>query len=332
MAETLVTPLDIDGQTYDGNKLRRVAMLTTMHAGGVLTARSGVRPGDSGLTVTLSGTTINVSPGVCSIFQSTRGIYRFGLGSASNPTPGTLQAAHASLTRIDLVYARVYDNAFDSSGLNGGDIIYLPGTPSSSPVAPVPSGTQIYMPLATITVPPVGGGAASVSTSVRPVTVAPGGILPATAAPASPYPGQAWHDGTDLKVWNGTAWDVYQKVVSTPWTDLTPNAGFASPQGTLQKAQARLLTVAGTSRVELRGSFDVTGADLTAQADVCTMPSSMRPTVLRTVPVTRGFNSTTSGVSRIEIAATTGVMSVFAASAAAATGWFCMDGTCYDLS
>jgi hypothetical protein len=330
MASTLITPLDIDTLTYDAAKLRRTALMGVMAAGGTLTGRSGVRPGDGGLTVSLAGSTINVSSGVCTIYQSARGVYRAGLASSSNTTPSTLTAAHATLPRLDLVYLRVYDDAVDSSGLFGGDLIYLAGTPSASPVAPTPAGTQIYMPLATITVPQVGGGSASVSTAVRPVTVAPGGILPAVLAPASPYVGQAWHDGTDLKLWSGSTWDVYQKVKTTAWTNLTPGSGFTTPQGTLQVAQARLLNVEGTSRVELRGSFDAT-AGLVAQTDVCAMPVGMRPTVLRSIPATRGFNGTTSGMTRCEISATAGVLSVFAAASPAQTDWLCLDGQHYDL-
>jgi hypothetical protein len=257
-------------------------------------------------------------------------VYRAGLASSSTTTPSTLTAAHATLTRIDLVYVRVYDNAVDSSGLFGGDLIYLAGTPGAG-VPPTPAGTQIYMPLATITVPPVGGGSATVSTAIRPVTVAPGGILPAAQAPASPYVGQAWHDGTDLKLWSGSTWDVYQKVTSVGWTDLTPNSGFTTPQGSLQKAQARLRTVDGTQRVELRGSFACT-TDVTGQVNICTVPAAMAPTTaLRTVNVTRNFSAASAGTTRIEIAKTTGIMSVFGAVAPAQTSWFCMDGCSYDL-
>jgi hypothetical protein len=78
------------------------------------------------------------------------------------------------------------------------------------------------MPLATITVLSVSnGGTASVSTSVRPNTVAPGGILPATTAPSSPYTGQFYDNATDLLRWNGSSWDTYFKVPGA-WTAYTP--------------------------------------------------------------------------------------------------------------
>lgn len=222
------TPLDVDSLSYPGLVLRRATLLSVMGNGSALGARSGLRPGDGGLTVTLAGSTINVSAGAAFIYQPSQGVYRAVMPSSASP--GSLTAAHATLTRIDLVYIRVWDNSVDSSGLNQGDVVYLAGTPSGSPVAPTPAGTQIYMPLATITVPPVGGGSASVSTTVRPLTVAPGGILPSqTTTPSSPYAGQAWHDGTDLKIWNGASVDTYQKVVTAAWT--TPSVGTGYTQG-----------------------------------------------------------------------------------------------------
>ncbi|MFJ1581790.1 hypothetical protein ACIOC1_00435 [Streptomyces sp. NPDC088197] len=336
MAANLITPFDIDTLTYDGGKLRRAALMTVMHNGGTLTGRSGVRPGDSGLTVTLSGTTINVSAGVASVFWPARGVYRAGLESSATSTPSTLTAAHATLTRVDLVYLRIFDSAVDSSGLYGGDIIYLAGTPGAG-VAPAPPAPQIWMPLATVTVPPVGGGAASVSTTVRPVTVAPGGILPAqTSTPPSPYSGQAWHDGTDLKLWNGTSVDTYAKVKSVPWIDLNTASGLASgyttPQGNLQKCQFRMITVDGTQRVEWRGSISCT-ADVVGQSTFATLPTpyaAYRPSVLRTIGATRNFTAASSGATRIEIT-TTGAMSVFGAPAPAQTSWFCLDNQHYDI-
>jgi hypothetical protein len=78
------------------------------------------------------------------------------------------------------------------------------------------------MPLATITVLSVSNGStASVSTAVRPNTVAPGGILPTASAPSSPYIGQYYDNGTDLFRWNGSTWDTYQKVPGA-WTSYTP--------------------------------------------------------------------------------------------------------------
>lgn len=215
----------IDTLSLSGQEVRLVESSTVMADGTALGSRSGVRPGDPGLTVSLAGSTINVSPGVATVFYTGQGVYKVAL--ASTVSPGTLTAAHATLARIDLVYLRVWDNAVDASGLRQADPVYLVGTASASPVAPTPAGTQIYMPLATINVPASGGGAASVSSAVRPVTVAPGGILPATTAPSTPYTGQYWDDGTALKRWNGSAWRTVSALLPSVSDQVSMPGSFA---------------------------------------------------------------------------------------------------------
>lgn len=216
-----VDPWAIDSLTFSGLEARNADSAFVMANGSAaLGSVSGVRPGDPGLTVTLAGTTINCSAGVATVAYAGQGVYRAAF--PSSVSPGTYTAPHATLNRIDLVYLRVWDTAVDASGLNKADIVYLAGTASGSPVAPTPAGTQIYMPLATISVLSVSNGSgASVSTAVRPNTVAPGGILPSATAPASPYTGQFYDNGTDLLRWNGSAWDTYQKVPGA-WTTYTP--------------------------------------------------------------------------------------------------------------
>lgn len=207
-----VDPWAIDGLTLSGLETRNSDAAHVMSDGTALGSRSGVRPGDPGLTVSLAGSTINVSAGVAVVAYAGQGVYRAAFPASFSP--GTLTAAHATLARIDLVYLRVWDNSVDASGLNKADAVYLAGTASGSPVAPTPAGTQIYMPLATINVPASGGGSPTVSTAVRPTTVAPGGILPSTTAPATPYTGQYWDDGTNLRRWNGSAWRTVSPLVS----------------------------------------------------------------------------------------------------------------------
>ncbi|MGW0626417.1 hypothetical protein [Streptomyces sp. NPDC002758] len=209
------TPMFQNTLTYSGQNFRDAFRAIVMGTGSVFGARAGVRPGDPGLNTTLAGSTISVSPGTALI--TSHGVY---VGVLTSAWSGTLTAAHATLSRIDLVYLRIWDTDFDSSGLRKTDVVYLPGTPSSTPVAPSPGGTEVYLPLATITVPPAGGGSPSVSTSVLQRTVAPGGILPSSTAPSTPYVGQYYDDGTNLFRWNGSAWDAYQKMpgAATSWT------------------------------------------------------------------------------------------------------------------
>lgn len=221
-------PLWAPGLSYDQLELRVMDSPMLMANGTAGGSRAGIRAGDPGLAVSLAGTTINVTGGPGAAHRAGQGVYRFQLGSTS---PGTLTAAHASFTRIDLVYARVWDNSVDSSGLYKADAVYLAGTPSGSPVAPTPGATEIYIPLATITVPSTGGGgtgAATVSSTVRQVTVAPGGMLPVTSAAdiaiAGTYTGQARYNTVRgcPEYWSGSAW-----LAQGDWAAYTPTWGGA---------------------------------------------------------------------------------------------------------
>jgi hypothetical protein len=199
-------PVDVwalDGLTLDGGETRRADAAMVMTNGTAAGSRSGVRPGDPGLTVTLAGSAINMSAGVAMIGYAGQGVYRAAF--PSSVAVGTLTAAHATLARIDLVYLRIWDTAVDGAGLAKADAVYLAGTASATPAAPTPAGTVIYMPLATINVPASGGGSASVSTAARPVTVAPGGVTPSSTTPGY-YTGQYRDNGTNLERYNGSTW------------------------------------------------------------------------------------------------------------------------------
>lgn len=216
-------PLWLPSLSLDETELRKMDSALVMADGTALGSRPGIRPGDPGLAVSLAGTTVNVTAGTATLYRSTQAVYRAQLAATS---PGTLTAANASFSRIDLVYLRVWDTAVDSSGLRKADTVYLAGTASASPVAPTPGATEIYIPLATITVPSTGGGgtgAATVSSAVRQITVAPGGILPvslaADIAASGLYAGQVRYNTVTggLEIWSGSAWQA-QGV----WTSFTP--------------------------------------------------------------------------------------------------------------
>ncbi|MDF6043259.1 hypothetical protein LRD69_14090 [Streptomyces sp. JH14] len=260
-------PTWINGVTLDAQELRRVDQLLVMHNGTAMGGRAGVVPGGNGLGVSIAGSTITVGAGTAWVYQSGQGMYRAALASGAT---ATLTAAHATLARIDLVYLRVWDNAVDASGLNKADAVYLAGTASSTPVAPVPAGTQIYIPLATISVPASGGGSPSVSTTVRPITVAPGGILPLqTAAPTSPYTGQFYDNGNDLLRYNGSTWETYQKKESVGFTTVSVGTGYtqgdSSTNGNLNgPLRYRKITDRGVDFIEWAGGATrVSGAQTT---------------------------------------------------------------------
>ncbi|MEW1803195.1 hypothetical protein ACIGO7_35265 [Streptomyces virginiae] len=239
-------PLWLPSTNYDETELRKMDSALVMADGTALGSRPGIRPGDPGLAVSLSGTTVNVTAGTATLYRSTQAVYRTQMAATS---PGTLAAANASFSRIDLVYLRVWDTAVDSSGFRKADTVYLAGTASASPVAPTPGGTEIYIPLATITVPSTGGGgtgAATVSSAVRQITVAPGGILPvslaADIAASGLYAGQVRYNTVNggLEVWTGSAWEAQGIWASfTPtWTAFTTNPTLGN--GTLVSRWCRV--------------------------------------------------------------------------------------------
>ncbi|MFE6866004.1 hypothetical protein ACFVFS_05570 [Kitasatospora sp. NPDC057692] len=219
-------PLWLPTLGYDETEFRLMDSPFLMADGTARGSRPGVRPGDPGFAVTLAGTAVNVGAGVAALHRSGQGVYRAQLPAS---TPGNLTAADGTYSRIDLVYLRVWDTSVDASGFRKADTVYLAGTPGPAPSAPTPAGTQIYIPLATITVPPVGSGgtgSATVSTAIRQFTVAPGGILPVSStadlALVGSYVGQARFNTVRMvpEFWTGSAWAAqgdWQTYVPT-WT------------------------------------------------------------------------------------------------------------------
>ncbi|MFH9977951.1 hypothetical protein ACH4ND_01560 [Streptomyces sp. NPDC017179] len=326
-----------------GHFLRRGDSVLTMHNGAALGARSGIIPGTGGLGVSLAGTTITVGSGIGLIYYAGEGTFRASMTSSSTLT---LQAAHATLTRIDLVYLRVWCNSVDGSGMNKADVDYLPGTASATPSAPTPTGTVIYMPLATITVPPVGGGSPSVSSAVKPFTVAPGGILPLqSSAPASPYVGQFYDDQTNLRRWNGSVWETMQKVESIAWTTPVLGSGYTTGNGTTNgnangPVRYRTFTERGTPYIEWDGGATrATGAQ-NANILNAVLPSSVRPQNRASFVVPRNASGI-SGVSgagsvvhsvKVDFNQDGTISLVTAAAGDSETSWFSLRGIRYPLS
>ncbi|MFJ6616683.1 hypothetical protein ACIQOW_03740 [Kitasatospora sp. NPDC091335] len=239
-------PLWLPGLSYDETELRKMDLALAMSDGTSLGARPGIRPGDPGLTVTIASLTVNVSAGTAVLWRAGQGLYRAQLPASS---PGTLTSAHATFSRIDLVYLRVWDTAVDASGLRRADTVLLTGAPSATPAVPIPGATEVYIPLATITVPPTtggGAGSATVSSTIRQITVAPGGILPVSSAADLALPGvhvgQARYNTVRNvpEYWNGTSWAAQGDFTSfTPaWTAQTTNPTLGN--GTLVSRWTRV--------------------------------------------------------------------------------------------
>ncbi|MFE5514451.1 hypothetical protein ACFQ9J_28350 [Streptomyces sp. NPDC056529] len=336
-----VNPLWIDNLAVNAFNLRRSDSVLTMHSGAALSARSGIVPGTGGLSVSLSGSTIIVSTGIALVYYPGEGVFRAAMTSASSLT---LTAAHATLPRIDLVYLRVWCNSVDGSGLNQADVVYLAGTASSTPTAPVPAGTQIYMPLATISVPASGGGSPTVSTAVRPYTVAPGGILPLqTSAPASPYVGQYYDDQTNLRRWNGSSWETLAKVETVGWTTPTLAANYTTgdlvTNGNAQgPIRYRKFTDRGTDYMEWDGGAQRTAGSQILNILQAALPAAFRPAARASLVIARNSSGITSGdfatVHSLKVDFNQdGTVSLVAHNAGLAeTSWFSFRGIRYTLS
>lgn len=114
------------------------------------------------------------------------------------------------------------------------------------------------------------------------------------------------------------------------WTNIPLAAGFTTPHTVFGVAQYRPVTIAGTVRVELRGSADAT-ASVTTQTNFSTaLPTAARPSVQRTWVGRRNYSVDTKGIAAMEIS-TAGVMSVFGSASPSQTDWFALDGCFYDL-
>ncbi|PYC83459.1 hypothetical protein C7C46_09000 [Streptomyces tateyamensis] len=223
------SPLWTSTLSYDAHTMRVAGALTAMSDGTSRGGRQGTRPGPD-LTVSIAGTTLTVTTGNAIVSSAAgEGVYHAEIDTAWT---GSINAADGTYTRIDLVYLRVWDQDLDGTGLRKADIVYLAGTPSGSPSAPsIPAG-QYGVALATVNVPPSGGGAASVNNAARPYTVAPGGILPVSStadlAAAGLYVGQARYNTTRgvVEYWTGSAW-----TAQGDWSAYTPTWSGLSALG-----------------------------------------------------------------------------------------------------
>lgn len=239
-----------------------------------LQVQAGVRPGP-GLAVSVSGTTVTVTPGVAVIqggSSTAQGPYMLVSDAAVTKT---LTAADGTNPRVDLIYARVRDTDADGSGARDGDIIYLAGTAAASPVAPTPTDPS-YTVLATITVPKSGGGSAVASTATRAYTAAAGGLTVGTVAPPSPYVGQLWDSGDGTRRWDGTQWRylVYTPVANTQQASPPFNITGAFTDFLAASWAPITVTVPPSGMVRVTISGDILNTNTTTSTCHCTWRAS----------------------------------------------------------
>lgn len=114
------------------------------------------------------------------------------------------------------------------------------------------------------------------------------------------------------------------------WTAIPLLSGFTTPHTIFGPAQYRVITVAGTVRVELRGSVTCTTPVTTQTAFSSALPTIARPEYARTMACRRQVSSDTKGVTAIEVS-TGGVLQIHGLTAPNSTTWFAMDGCYYDI-
>jgi hypothetical protein len=224
---------------YNAQQFRQSMAGLMLPGASGLQVTPGVRPG-AGLGVTVSGSTITVTPGSAIVQGASSTVQGPYLAVVDSNWTQTLTAADGTNPRIDLVYLRVWDTDADGSGQRNCLPVYVAGTPAASPTAPtIPAGTTGIV-LATISVPKSGAGSPTVSTASRQTTVASGGILPGTA-PSGPYIGQYYDDGSSLRRWSGTTWETYGPQPT--WQNYTPTWTGLTSQGTGAQSLGRWMKI-----------------------------------------------------------------------------------------
>lgn len=218
---------------YSALDLRRIGAIT-LHPASTdrLGAREGVRP-HSTEAVTVAGTSYSIAETGAVIYPretSTSGPYPAVIealsGQALNPADGTNP-------RLDGVDAQLQDDDEDGSGQRRLQIVYVAGTPASSPTAPAVTDNSIR--LATILVPAGGSPAPSVQT---PCQYADGpGILPCRNSTERPTVGlfaglSVWRiDLQVMETWDGTAWLNSASTKSPTQQRYTSNTTWNKPSG-----------------------------------------------------------------------------------------------------
>jgi hypothetical protein len=167
---------------------------------------------------------------------------------------GSLDPADGSNPRIDALDLQIEDDDEDGSGDRHGHVVYVAGTPASSPSAPAVTDNSLR--LATISVPAGGSPVPSVAT-LAVYTVASGGILPVRDDTELPVAGlydglAAWRQDhkrievrdTDAGAWRGVYPGGWVPIIedsfsgTPPFTvDLTVGGKF--PAGTFSAVRVR---------------------------------------------------------------------------------------------
>lgn len=310
---------------YDAQALRN--LMTAIFSGPSSVAggtRSAVRYTDgSDLQVYGTGTyEVRVRPGMAVIEAdgTGQGAYVF---RSDGTVSLTLPTADPTNSRIDVVYAQVFDDDVDGGGTKGGTIGFVQGTATAvpSPMA-IPDNA---VKLAEVTVPPAGG--ALVVSDRREWFAGPGGIIRTTSAqrPSLQAPTGSLVYESDTGKWvaknNSGQWGTIFDPQAT-WTDITSlNSNYVWQSG--KQGQWRRNGDLVTLRGEIRRSSGLVNLNGT-EYDMFTLPEGARPN--RTMFAAGGANNGLPGgpTIRWDIRAN-GTVAVFGQPAQSAAQWVSID-------
>lgn len=184
-------PLWVDASAgtpaYSGQELRLSGIVPFVAgAGASLGARSGVRASGSGTDLLVQAQSspnmsVKVNPGVIIVqgsISSTQGAYTYALDSVITRS---IPAAHATLSRTDLIAVRIRDASIDTSGQRDGDVVVVPGTAGAGvPAMPIDA---TYIEIGRVV---VGAAVTSIVSGniadKRQFTAAAGGVIPCGSA------------------------------------------------------------------------------------------------------------------------------------------------------
>lgn len=250
-------------------------------AGRPLGGRSGFRVDTPSTILAATSTTWTLGP--CAVMidpgaSTHQGMY--GWASDANIS-GSIAAADATNGRKDIVYIQVNDSsAGDGSGAKSANVLYLAGTPSTTPAAPALPARSFLV--ATLTVPKATTGSPTVA--LNPARfVAAGGVLPVMSAAdraniSTPYVGleiqrldltQVSGSGVRER-WNGSGWDHFGHIEFTFSATVPPgqvwgtnvlsvDASNSTDTTFVTCPSADLLTLrdAGTYAIDIVGTWGV---------------------------------------------------------------------------
>lgn len=216
--------------SYAAVDLRRLEAIH-LHPGSAdrLGAREGVRP-HSTAPVTVAGTTWTVAEGVAVVYPAettTSGPYTV----TYDATSAALDPADGTNPRLDGIDLQVQDDDEDGSGQRRPQIVYLAGTPASSPSPPPVTVNALR--LATILVPAGGSPSPTVDSLAQYALGA--GVLPVRTASERPTVGRyvglvVWRiDIGTMEVWDGSAWATVASAAEPTFAESSTDiAGFTN--------------------------------------------------------------------------------------------------------